>query len=90
MKPSTFPLAGQLKALRDTGNMPVVKGEQDQSEAEQVQICPEELPEAAADPGDLLLFGRSELPSDRQCGGAELPPRHPVARVEGGYEQARA
>jgi len=38
--------------------MPVVKGEQDQPEAEQVQICPEELPEAAADPGDLLLFGR--------------------------------
>ena len=66
------------------------KGEQDQPEAEQVQICPEELPEAAADPGDLLLFGRSELPSDRQCGGAGLPPGHTVARVEGGYEQARA
>jgi len=39
--------------------MPVVKGEQDQPEAEQVQICPEELPEAAADPGDLLLLGRA-------------------------------
>jgi len=66
------------------------KGEQDQPEAEQVQICPEELPEAAADPGDLLLFGRSELPSDRQRGRAGLPSEHPLTGVKGGYEEARA
>jgi len=29
------------------------KGEQDQPEAAQVQICPEELPEAAADPSEI-------------------------------------
>ena len=83
MKPSTFPLAGQLKALRDTGNMPVVKGEQDQPEADQVTVHLEIPPEAAADPGDLLLFGRSELPSDRQRGGAGLPLEHPVTGVKG-------
>ena len=86
MKPSTFPLAGQLKALRDTGNMPVVKGEQDQSEAEQVQICPEELPEAAADPSDLLLFWTSIGASGNRC---QRRPRTGPRMTPRGMDQAR-